>query len=49
MVAPVTINNGATVGAGSVITKDCPKNTLSLSRSKQITIPGWKRPNKEGD
>ena len=47
MVAPVTINNGATVGAGSVITKDCPERTLSLSRSKQITIPGWKRPNKE--
>lgn len=47
MVAPVRINSGATVGAGSVITKDCPQNTLSLSRSKQITIPGWQRPNKE--
>ena len=44
LVAPVSVGDGATIGAGSVIVKDAPADELSLSRSKQLTIPGWKRP-----
>lgn len=46
LVAPVTVGAGATIGAGSTITKDTPANELTLSRSKQVTIPGWARPTK---
>ena len=46
LVAPVTVGKGADIGAGSTITKDAPEGKLSLSRSKQITISGWKRPRK---
>jgi bifunctional UDP-N-acetylglucosamine pyrophosphorylase/glucosamine-1-phosphate N-acetyltransferase len=46
LVAPVTIKRGATIGAGSTITRDAPEGELTLSRSKQITINGWKRPTK---
>lgn len=41
LVAPVKINDGAYVGAGSVITKDVPGDSLSVERSKQIEIDGW--------
>ena len=44
LVAPVTIGAGATIGAGSTITKDAPANELTLSRGRQTTIKGWKRP-----
>lgn len=44
LVAPVTIGEGATIGAGSTITKDAPANELTLSRGRQTTIKGWKRP-----
>jgi bifunctional UDP-N-acetylglucosamine pyrophosphorylase/glucosamine-1-phosphate N-acetyltransferase len=44
LVAPVTVGKGATIGAGSTITKDAPAGELTLSRSKQITIAGWQRP-----
>jgi bifunctional UDP-N-acetylglucosamine pyrophosphorylase/glucosamine-1-phosphate N-acetyltransferase len=47
LVAPVTVAPGATIGAGSTITKDTPPDALTLSRSKQITIAGWKRPEKK--
>lgn len=47
LVAPVNVGEGATIGAGSTITKDTPANKLSLSRSKQITINGWERPKKD--
>ncbi|MFM2397725.1 MAG: bifunctional protein GlmU [Pseudomonadota bacterium] len=46
LVAPVTVGNGATIGAGSTITKDTPEGELTLSRSKQISIKGWQRPQK---
>ncbi|SEM87765.1 bifunctional UDP-N-acetylglucosamine diphosphorylase/glucosamine-1-phosphate N-acetyltransferase GlmU [Nitrosomonas marina] len=46
LVAPVTVAYGSTIGAGSTITKDTPKNELTLSRSKQVSISGWKRPSK---
>jgi bifunctional UDP-N-acetylglucosamine pyrophosphorylase/glucosamine-1-phosphate N-acetyltransferase len=44
LVAPVTVGADATIGAGSTITRDAPEGGLTLSRSKQISIPGWKRP-----
>ena len=47
LVAPVTIGDGATIGAGSTITKDTPAGELTLSRSKQMTRAGWKRPVKK--
>lgn len=47
LVAPVRVGKGATIGAGSTITKDTPEGKLSLSRAKQITITGWKRPVKK--
>ncbi len=47
LVAPVTIGAGATIGAGSTITKDAPDEKLTLERSKQLTLDGWKRPVKQ--
>ncbi len=47
LVAPVTVKRGATIGAGSTITKDAPEGELTLSRNKQLTISGWKRPVKQ--
>lgn len=47
LVAPVTVGKGATIGAGSTITKDTPDDELTLSRSKQLTISGWSRPKKQ--
>ena len=47
LVAPVTVEPGATIGAGSTITRDAPADQLTLSRSKQISKSGWKRPLKE--
>lgn len=48
LVAPVNIGDGATIGAGSVITKDVPAEQLALTRSEQKTISGWQRPVKKG-
>jgi len=47
LVAPVTLGRGATIGAGSTITKNTPPGELTLSRAKQVTVPGWKRPTKK--
>jgi len=47
LVAPVTIGDGANIGAGSTITRDAPADILTLSRSKQLNIKGWKRPVKK--
>jgi len=47
LVAPVRIGKGATIGAGSTITRDTPESELTLSRSKQVSIAGWKRPVKQ--
>jgi bifunctional UDP-N-acetylglucosamine pyrophosphorylase/glucosamine-1-phosphate N-acetyltransferase len=44
LVAPVAIGSGATIGAGSTITRDAPDDKLTLSRSRQTTIDGWQRP-----
>ena len=44
LVAPVKVGRGATLGAGTTLTKDAPPDTLTISRAKQLSIPGWKRP-----
>ena len=44
LVAPVTVGRGATLGAGTTLTNDAPPDTLTISRSKQLSIPGWTRP-----
>ena len=44
LVAPVHIGHGATIGAGSTITEDVPASTLTLARSRQVTIPHWRGP-----
>jgi bifunctional UDP-N-acetylglucosamine pyrophosphorylase / glucosamine-1-phosphate N-acetyltransferase len=46
LVAPVTIGEGGTVGAGSVITKDTPAGALSVARGRQATVANWQRPKK---
>ena len=46
LVAAVTLEHGATVGAGSVVTKTAPANALTLARAKQLSLSGWKRPQK---
>ncbi|MCW8924794.1 MAG: DapH/DapD/GlmU-related protein, partial [Xanthomonadales bacterium] len=48
LVAPVTVGEGADIGAGSTVTKDAPAGALTISRAKQVTIRGWKRPKKRG-
>ncbi len=47
LVAPVRIGKGATIAAGSVISKEAPDGKLTLARAKQVTIDGWKRPVKK--
>ncbi len=47
LVAPAEIGSGATIGAGSTITGKAPEDTLTLSRAKQMSIKGWKRPVKK--
>ena len=47
LVAPVTVGRGATLGAGTTLTKDAPAEQLTLSRAKQLTLSGWKRPVKK--
>jgi UDP-3-O-[3-hydroxymyristoyl] glucosamine N-acyltransferase len=46
LVAPVRIGEGATVGAGSTITRDVPAAKLTLARSRQVTVENWQRPRK---
>lgn len=47
LVAPVKVGEGATIGAGSTITKDTPAHKLTLTRAPQRTIENWQRPVKE--
>jgi bifunctional UDP-N-acetylglucosamine pyrophosphorylase/glucosamine-1-phosphate N-acetyltransferase len=49
LVAPVTIGEGSTIGAGSTITRDVEKNALAVGRGKQRSISGWQRPAKKKD
>lgn len=47
LVAPVSVGDDATIGAGSTITKNAPAGKLTLARAKQATLDGWKRPEKK--
>ncbi|OZB61468.1 MAG: UDP-N-acetylglucosamine diphosphorylase/glucosamine-1-phosphate N-acetyltransferase [Lysobacterales bacterium 13-68-4] len=44
LVAPVSVGAHATIGAGSVITKDAPPGELTVARGRQLTLSGWQRP-----
>ena len=44
LVAPVTVGRGATLGAGTTLTKNAPPDALTVSRAKQMTVTGWERP-----
>ena len=46
LVAPVTVGKDAMIGAGSTIGANAPPGELTVSRARQTTIPGWKRPKK---
>jgi bifunctional UDP-N-acetylglucosamine pyrophosphorylase / glucosamine-1-phosphate N-acetyltransferase len=46
LVAPVCLAQAATIGAGSVITKDVPAEKLTIARAKQLSVDSWKRPKK---
>lgn len=47
LVAPVTVRRGATLGAGTTLTKEAPADKLTLSRARQLTIDAWQRPVKQ--
>jgi bifunctional UDP-N-acetylglucosamine pyrophosphorylase/glucosamine-1-phosphate N-acetyltransferase len=47
LVAPVTIGEGATIAAGSVVTREAPAGKLTVARSRQSVIEGWQRPKKK--
>ena len=47
LVAPVTVGCGATIGAGTTVTRDVPAGTLAVGRARQTTIEGWSRPRKK--
>ncbi len=49
LVAPVKIGAGATIGAGSTITKEVAEGSLALSRAKQMSKSSWRRPLKNKD
>ena len=47
LIAPVTIGEGATTGAGSTVSKDVPANHLAVARGLQRNIEGWSRHQKK--
>ena len=46
LVAPVRVGKGATLGAGTTLTKDAPPGGLTVSRARQTSVSNWKRPEK---
>ena len=49
LVAPVTIDSGGFVAAGSTVTSDVAPDQLAVARGRQRNIDGWRRPTKSGD
>ncbi len=47
LVAPVRVGSGATIGAGSTVTRDTPDDALTVARSRQRSISGWRRPGEQ--
>lgn len=47
LVAPVTIGEGATLGAGTVLTRPAPAGHLTIARTRQNTVEGWNRPTRD--
>jgi bifunctional UDP-N-acetylglucosamine pyrophosphorylase/glucosamine-1-phosphate N-acetyltransferase len=47
LIAPVTVGKGATLGAGTTLTKDAPAGKLTVSRARQVTVENWVRPVKK--
>jgi bifunctional UDP-N-acetylglucosamine pyrophosphorylase/glucosamine-1-phosphate N-acetyltransferase len=47
LVAPITVGSGATVGAGSTVTRAVPGGKLTLARARQVVIEDWTRPVKQ--
>jgi bifunctional UDP-N-acetylglucosamine pyrophosphorylase/glucosamine-1-phosphate N-acetyltransferase len=47
LIAPIKIHKGATIGAGSTITKDVPEEHLAVARGRQSNIKGWNKPEKK--
>ncbi|VAW87074.1 N-acetylglucosamine-1-phosphate uridyltransferase / Glucosamine-1-phosphate N-acetyltransferase [hydrothermal vent metagenome] len=46
LIAPVTLESGATIGAGTTLSDTAPQDSLTISRSRQKSVPGWSRPKK---
>ncbi len=46
LVAPIEVGAGATIGAGSTVTRQVPPGKLTVARAKQLTLDGWQRPRK---
>lgn len=44
LIAPIRVGKGATLGAGTTLTRDAPAEKLTVSRARQVTIDGWQRP-----
>jgi bifunctional UDP-N-acetylglucosamine pyrophosphorylase/glucosamine-1-phosphate N-acetyltransferase len=47
LIAPVTVGEGATIGAGSTISRNAPAKQLTISRAQQRSIENWQRPQKK--
>jgi bifunctional UDP-N-acetylglucosamine pyrophosphorylase/glucosamine-1-phosphate N-acetyltransferase len=46
LVAPIIVGAGATIAAGSTVTREVPPGKLTIARAPQTTVEGWRRPSK---